>query len=65
MLGRPNRTRQIHDETDGKPQVQPVVGAYYADYEPPLLVDLGHVREATLGSSSSGSSDANSQYYWS
>ncbi|WP_181771406.1 lasso RiPP family leader peptide-containing protein [Amycolatopsis pittospori] len=33
-------------------------------YEPPLLFDLGHVRELTLGSSSSGSADSNSQYYW-
>ncbi|KFZ77609.1 hypothetical protein ED92_37780 [Amycolatopsis sp. MJM2582] len=35
-----------------------------AGYEPPLLFDLGHVRELTLGSSSSGSADSNSQYYW-
>ncbi|WP_020670786.1 lasso RiPP family leader peptide-containing protein [Amycolatopsis nigrescens] len=34
------------------------------DYESPLLIDLGHVRDVTLGSSSSGSADANSQYYW-
>jgi hypothetical protein len=34
------------------------------DYEPPELVDIGHFRELTKGSSSSGSSDANSQYYW-
>ncbi|MFC5030922.1 lasso RiPP family leader peptide-containing protein [Streptomyces sp. SID13666] len=35
-----------------------------AVYEAPLLADLGHVRELTLGSSSSGNADANSQYYW-
>ncbi|GGO84281.1 lasso RiPP family leader peptide-containing protein [Wenjunlia tyrosinilytica] len=34
------------------------------EYERPVVVDLGHVREVTLGSSSSGSADANSQYYW-
>jgi hypothetical protein len=33
-------------------------------YEPPLVIDLGRVREVTLGSSSSGLADANSQYYW-
>ncbi len=33
-------------------------------YAPPVVVDLGHVREVTLGSSSSGTADANSHYYW-
>ena len=33
-------------------------------YEPPVLVDLGSVRDVTLGSSTSGTADANSQYYW-
>ncbi len=33
-------------------------------YEPPRLTDLGRVREVTLGSSSSGNADSNSQYYW-
>jgi hypothetical protein len=33
-------------------------------YESPLLVELGHVRNLTLGSSASGNADANSQYYW-
>ncbi|WP_156722318.1 lasso RiPP family leader peptide-containing protein [Streptomyces apocyni] len=33
-------------------------------YDPPTVVDLGHVREVTLGSSSSGNADANSHYYW-
>ncbi|MFE6286236.1 lasso RiPP family leader peptide-containing protein [Streptomyces sp. NPDC057877] len=33
-------------------------------YEAPSLIDLGHVREVTLGSSPSGSADANAQYYW-
>ncbi|MEV8311715.1 lasso RiPP family leader peptide-containing protein [Streptomyces flavidovirens] len=31
---------------------------------PPVVVDLGHVRKVTLGSSSSGTADANSHYYW-
>ncbi|WP_433543734.1 lasso RiPP family leader peptide-containing protein (plasmid) [Streptomyces sp. CA-294286] len=35
-----------------------------AAYEPPTLVDLGHVREVTLGSSPSGRADANAQYYY-
>jgi hypothetical protein len=35
-----------------------------AAYESPMLVDLGHVREVTLGSSPSGSADANAQYYY-
>lgn len=34
------------------------------DYEPPCVVDIGHVRELTGGSSASGNADANSQYYW-
>ncbi|MEU6389249.1 lasso RiPP family leader peptide-containing protein [Streptomyces sp. NPDC046939] len=33
-------------------------------YEPPMVIDLGHVREVTLGSSPSGSADANAQYYY-
>lgn len=33
-------------------------------YDSPLLIDLGHVRDLTLGNSSSGNADANSQYYW-
>jgi hypothetical protein len=42
----------------------PVAGSPGGEYEPPALLDLGHVREVTLGSSSSGTADANSQYYW-
>ncbi|NUT49483.1 MAG: lasso RiPP family leader peptide-containing protein [Saccharothrix sp.] len=34
------------------------------DYEAPVLVDLGEVRDVVLGNSSSGNGDANSQYYW-
>ncbi|MEV8408495.1 lasso RiPP family leader peptide-containing protein [Streptomyces niveus] len=30
----------------------------------PVVVDLGSVRDVTLGSSTSGTADANSQYYW-
>jgi hypothetical protein len=41
----------------------PVLGAE-PRYEPPRVSDLGHVRELTLGSSSSGNADSNSQYYW-
>jgi hypothetical protein len=33
-------------------------------YEPPVIVRLGRVRDLVKGSSSSGSADANSQYYW-
>lgn len=33
-------------------------------YEPLLLVVRGDVRRVTLGSSQSGSADANSQYYY-
>lgn len=33
-------------------------------YEPPVVIDLGSVRDVTLGSSTSGTADANSQYYW-
>ncbi|XIG80380.1 putative RiPP precursor [Streptomyces sp. SGAir0957] len=29
-----------------------------------MVVDLGHVREVTLGSSPSGIADANAQYYY-
>ncbi|MEU6154345.1 lasso RiPP family leader peptide-containing protein [Actinosynnema sp. NPDC047251] len=35
-----------------------------AHYEPPVVIDIGDVRRVTLGSSSSGNADANSQYYW-
>nr|ARA91543.1 precursor A [Streptomyces sp.] len=35
-----------------------------AAYEPPMVVDLGHVREVTLGSSPNGTADANAQYYY-
>ncbi|WP_154814154.1 hypothetical protein [Actinophytocola xinjiangensis] len=30
----------------------------------PVLVELGVVRTVVLGNSSSGNSDANTQYYW-
>jgi len=33
-------------------------------YTSPLLIPQGTVREATRGSSSSGTADANSQFYW-
>ncbi|MFF9089929.1 lasso RiPP family leader peptide-containing protein [Streptomyces sp. NPDC014991] len=33
-------------------------------YVSPVLIDLGHVRDVTLGSSPNGNADANSQYYW-
>lgn len=35
-----------------------------ADYQPPAVFDLGSVWRVTLGSSSNGSADANSHYYW-
>lgn len=34
------------------------------EYESPQLIDLGHLREVTLGSSPNGNADANAQYYW-
>lgn len=34
------------------------------NYEPPQVLVIGDVRELTTGSASSGSADANSQYYW-
>lgn len=33
-------------------------------YESPRLLVIGRVRKFSTGSSSSGKSDANSQYYW-
>ena len=33
-------------------------------YEAPAIFVVGHVRDITLGNSSSGNKDANSQYYW-
>lgn len=34
------------------------------DYEPPAVLDVGGIRDLVKGSSASGRSDANSQYYW-
>jgi hypothetical protein len=42
----------------------PLTGERPAGEEPPMLVELGDVRDVVLGNSSSGNSDANSQYYW-
>ncbi|MFF8404016.1 lasso RiPP family leader peptide-containing protein [Streptomyces sp. NPDC014846] len=44
--------------TDGAPAAPPRA------YTSPAVVDLGHVRDVTLGSSPSGNADANAQYYW-
>lgn len=33
-------------------------------YERPWVFDVGRVKAVTLGSSSSGSADSNSHYYW-
>jgi hypothetical protein len=33
-------------------------------YEAPRIFVLGSIRELTLGNTSSGHKDANSQYYW-
>lgn len=33
-------------------------------YEPPRIMIIGNVRDLTTGNSSSGTRDANSQYYW-
>jgi hypothetical protein len=37
---------------------------YIEDHDSPALVELGVVRQVVLGNSSSGSGDANTQYYW-
>jgi hypothetical protein len=34
------------------------------DYESPVIMVIGSVRDLTAGSASSGNADANSQYYW-
>ncbi len=34
------------------------------DYESPVVMVIGSVRDLTAGSASSGNADANSQYYW-
>jgi hypothetical protein len=47
-------------EDNASPSVEHVEKSY----DSPLLVDLGRVRDVTLGNSSSGRGDANSQYYW-
>jgi hypothetical protein len=41
-----------------------VVAAPFGRYEPPAVHDVGQVRDLVKGSSASGNSDANSQYYW-
>jgi hypothetical protein len=33
-------------------------------HDTPILVDFGVVRNVVLGNSSSGNSDANTQFYW-
>jgi hypothetical protein len=38
--------------------------SHSSEYIPPTVIDFGTVRDLTTGSSSSGSADANSQYYW-
>jgi hypothetical protein len=34
------------------------------DYESPVVMVIGSVRDLTAGSAASGNKDANSQYYW-
>lgn len=54
----------VEDGRQGKhPDGAPSSGERLA-YVPPELIDLGHVREVTLGSSPNGNADANAQYYW-
>jgi hypothetical protein len=36
----------------------------FGDFDPPRITDIGDVYELTVGNSSSGNRDANSQYYW-
>lgn len=39
-------------------------GQPVGDYESPVIMVIGSVRDLTAGSASSGNADANSQYYW-
>jgi hypothetical protein len=44
---------------------QPVrAGSMDFSYVPPKIMVVGRIRNLSTGSSSSGKSDANSQYYW-
>lgn len=36
----------------------------HEDYEPPVMVDFGTVRDATLGSSSRDTADMDKARYW-
>ena len=40
------------------------IGRRDFSYEPPRISVLGSIRNLSTGSSSSGKSDANSQFYW-
>jgi hypothetical protein len=40
------------------------VGAPDFSYVPPRIMVVGRIRNLSTGSSSSGKSDANSQFYW-
>lgn len=42
----------------------PLLDTAEPNYEPPAVLDVGTIRDLVKGSSASGSSDANSQYYW-
>ena len=50
--------------TGDRKEASPTSPADREGYEPPRLFRVGTVFELTRGSSSSGTSDANSQYYW-
>lgn len=39
-------------------------GQLAQDYESPVVMVIGSVRDLTAGSAASGNKDANSQYYW-
>jgi hypothetical protein len=58
----PDPSSQESPTPNWPPMPQPDAPA--GEYEAPRVLDLGHVRELTGGSSSSGTADANSQYYW-
>ncbi|TYC14579.1 lasso RiPP family leader peptide-containing protein [Actinomadura syzygii] len=55
----PGRTDQGADHLAG-----PLSKITESNYEAPAVLDVGTVRDLVKGSSASGSSDANSQYYW-
>ena len=62
-LGPPGRSRSVPPAACDDLRA---VGSGRPDfsYEPPRIMVVGRIRNLSTGSSSSGKSDANSQYYW-